>query len=247
MKKVIWIFVGLLAIIIIALLGFVAYTQLATASPDRVAQAALLSSSDVQVESGEWLLFQPADGQPTTGLVFYPGGLVDPRAYAPFAQDIAAQGYLVAIPSMPLNLAVLGIGEAKQVIDAYPEIQQWAVGGHSLGGAMAAQFIKDNPEAADGLVLWGAYPAGDADISSRVLQAVSIYGSNDGLSSPEEIEASKKLLPPGTVYVALEGGNHAQFGYYGPQPGDNDPALSQQEQQDRVVEATVNLLSGLGG
>jgi pimeloyl-ACP methyl ester carboxylesterase len=163
------------------------------------------------------------------------------------AQDIAAQGYLVAIPSMPLNLAVLGIGRAQEVIDANPQIQHWAVGGHSLGGAMAAQFIKDYPWAAEGLVLWGAYPSGYTDISCRVLQAASIYGTNDGLSSPEEIEATKELLPPDTIYLALEGGNHAQFGYYGPQRGDLDPHLSQQEQRDRVVEATVDLLSALGG
>ena len=246
MKKVIWVLVGLMAIVVIALLGFVAYTQIATSRPDQVAQEALQSSSNVQVESGEWLLFQPAGEQPTTGLVFYPGGLVDPQAYAPFAQDIAAQGYLVAIPSMPLNLAVLGIGQAQEVIDAHPEIQHWAVGGHSLGGAMAAQFIKDYPRAAEGLVLWAAYPSADTDISCRVLKAVSIYGTNDGLSSPEEIKTTQELLPPDTVYVALEGGNHAQFGYYGPQRGDLDPELSQQEQRKQVVEATVNLLAGLG-
>jgi dienelactone hydrolase len=247
MKKVIWVLAGLMTIVVIALLGFVAYTQIATAGPDQVAEAALRSSSDVQVESGDWLLFQPAGEQPTTGLVFYPGGLVDAQAYAPFAQDIAAQGYLVAIPSMPLNLAVLGIGQAQEVIDAHPQIQHWAVGGHSLGGAMAAQFIKDYPRAAEGLVLWGAYPSGNTDISCRVLQAASIYGTHDGLSSPEEIEATKELLPPETVYVALEGGNHAQFGYYGPQRGDLDPELSQQEQRDQVVKATIDLLSGLGG
>ena len=138
MKRVLpllkWIVIVLLIILAIAGLGTIAYTQIATAGPEAVAEEALLPTAEVDVESDDWLVFRPVQTTPTTGLVFYPGGLVDPRAYAPYAQDIAAAGFLVVIPPMPLNLAILNSGEAQKVIEAFPEIDNWAVGGHSLGG-----------------------------------------------------------------------------------------------------------------
>jgi hypothetical protein len=237
-----WIVLILLILLVVIALGTVAYTQIATAGPEVVAEQALLSTAGVQVDSDDWLVFRPVGPASTTGLIFYPGGLVDPRAYAPYAQDIAAAGYLVVIPPMPLNLAILKVGEAEKVIEAFPEIENWVVGGHSLGGVVATQFIKDNPWAADGLVLWGAYPAGGSDVSCRVLDAVSIYGTRDGLSTPEEIMASQSLLPPETTYVPIEGGNHAQFGWYGPQKGDLPAQISHLEQQAQTVTATIQLL-----
>lgn len=242
-KKILkWIIIILVIGLVIVSLGTVAYTQIATAEADPTADGALLTTTEVQVVDDDWLVFQPVNTTPTTGLIFYPGGLVDPAAYAPYAKDIAAAGYLVAILPMPLNLAILGAGQANEVIEAYPEIDNWAVGGHSLGGVTAAQFIKDNPWAADGLVLWGAYPAAGSDVSCRVLDAVSIYGTRDGLSTPEEILASQPLLPPETTYVAIEGGNHAQFGWYGEQNGDLPAEISHLEQQAQTVTATVKLL-----
>jgi hypothetical protein len=237
-----WIVIILIILLVVIALGTVAYTQLATAGPEVVAEEALLSTAGVQVESDDWLVFRPIRSAPTTGLIFYPGGLVDPRAYAPYAQDIAAAGYLVVIPPMPLNLAILKAGEAENVIEAFPEVENWAVGGHSLGGVVASQFIKDYPWAADGLILWGAYPAGGSDVSCRVLDAVSVYGTRDGLSTPEEILASQSLLPPETTYVPIEGGNHAQFGWYGPQKGDLPAQISHQEQQAQTVAVTIRLL-----
>ena len=99
----------------------------------------------VQTSGADWLVFQPDQENVDTGLIFYPGGKVDYRAYAPFAQQVASQGFLVVIPKMPLNLAVFGVDEAAKVIQSYPQIQHWAVGGHSLGGSMAAHFAFQNP------------------------------------------------------------------------------------------------------
>lgn len=199
-----------------------------------------------QMDAGErWLTFVPDGSSPTVGLILYPGGRVDYRAYAPLAQAIADHGYLVIIVRMPLNFAILDADAAADVITAQPKIQHWAVGGHSLGGAMAANFVYTHPDAVDGLVLWAAYPASNNDLSRSGVRVVSISGTLDGLTTPEKIAASLPLLPPDTIFVAIEGGNHAQFGWYGDQSGDNPAAISRQQQQEQIIQATVNLLAGL--
>jgi pimeloyl-ACP methyl ester carboxylesterase len=178
----------------------------------------------------------------TVGLVFYPGGRVDHRAYAPAARDIASAGFIVVVVPMPLHLAVLAPDKARDVMAAYPEVGDWAVGGHSLGGVMAARFVHHNPDVARGLVLWAAYPADDNDLSARELAVTSVYATQDGVAPPEEILAGGRLLPADTAWIAIEGGNHAQFGWYGPQNGDNDASISREEQQAKAVDATVELL-----
>ena len=234
----------LLLLPLLAVAGFAvwAYTPL---GPMPEALAALESGPQVQVETEPWLVFRPAGDAPDTGFVLYPGGRVDPRAYAPLARAIADEGYLVAIVPMPFNLAVLGAGRAADVMAAFPDVERWAVGGHSLGGAMAANFAHQNPERVDGLVLWAAYPAGGDDLSGRELEVLSIYGTRDGVATPAEITASRPLLPADTRWVAIEGGNHAQFGWYGTQNGDNPAIISREDQQAAIVRATVQLLADL--
>ena len=146
---------------------------------------------------------------------------------------------------MPLNLAVLAPNTAQQIIAAFPEVRRWAIGGHSLGGAMAAQFVATHPTAAQGLALWAAYPPDNASLATWNGQVVSIAGTLDGRATPATIEASKPLLPPSTRFVVIEGGNHAQFGDYGPQRGDNPATISAEEQRRQAVAATVQLLTSL--
>ncbi|MCX7671440.1 MAG: alpha/beta hydrolase, partial [Anaerolineae bacterium] len=171
----------LLAVLLLAVGGFTAwaYTPL---GPLPEALAALESDARVQVTMGRWLTFAPTDRQPTTGLIFYPGGRVDARSYAPAARAIAERGYLVVIVPMPFNLAVIQPGAAEAVIAAYPGIRRWAVGGHSLGGAMAAHFAFAQPGAVQGLVLWAAYPAANNPLADRDLAVVSISATADGLA-----------------------------------------------------------------
>jgi pimeloyl-ACP methyl ester carboxylesterase len=146
---------------------------------------------------------------------------------------------------MPLNLAVFGVGTANDVVGHYPNISSWAIGGHSLGGTMAAQFAFENPSKIEGLVLWAAYPASGTDLSKSSLLVTTIHGSNDGLVSTAQIDGSLKLLPPSTVRVEIAGGNHAQFGWYGDQAGDNAATITREEQQNLTVTATVQLLEKL--
>jgi pimeloyl-ACP methyl ester carboxylesterase len=155
---------------------------------------------------------------------------------------LAQEGYLVVIAPMPLNLAILAPDRAADVMTAFPEIDRWAVGGHSLGGAMAARFAYQNPDTVQGLVLWAAYPASTDDLSGLPVAVTSIYGTRDGLTTGAKITASRALLPGDTRWVVIEGGNHAQFGWYGPQPGDGTATVSREEQQRQIVAATLELL-----
>jgi len=234
----------LLVVPILALAGFVIWAN-TPASPMSEALSALQSVAGVVVETEPWLVFCPAGEEPVVGLIFYPGGRVDPRAYAPAARVIAANGYRVVIVPMPLNLAILAPDQAFKVIDAFPQVDRWAVGGHSLGGAMASRFVYQHPDAVKGLLLWASYPAASDDLSDRDLAVTSIYGTLDGLASEEEVAASRDLLPADTRWVAVEGGNHAQFGWYGPQSGDNPATISRDDQQELVVAATLDLLAHL--
>jgi pimeloyl-ACP methyl ester carboxylesterase len=160
--------------------------------------------------------------QPTTGFILYPGGHVDYRSYAAPLHELAAHGYLVILVPVRLNLAFFEINAAQAPIEDHPEIEHWVVGGHSLGGVASAMFAKDNPEIA-GLVFWASYPADDFFKSSDI-KVVSIYGTND-MAGMEKFDETKKLLPQDTHFIVMDGGNHAQFGDYGSQPGDN-PARS---------------------
>jgi len=226
----------LLLIPVLLVVGFVVWAE-TPLGPMPEALAALESDALVQVEQGEWYVFRPVELEPIAGVIIYPGGRVDPRSYAPMARALAEQGYLAVIVPMPLNLAVFDPGAAEQVIAAYPQIASWAVGGHSLGGAMAANFARQNPALLAGLFLWAAYPASSDDLSGLDLQVISIYGTLDGLATGDKIEASRPLLPPDTIWTPIEGGNHAQFGWYGDQPGDNPATISREEQQMQILQA----------
>lgn len=240
----------LLAVVVVLLLavaGFLvwAYTPL---GPMPEALTALESGATVDVTTTPWYTFQPTGESRSTGLIIYPGGRVDPRSYAPTARAIAEQGYPVVLVPMPLNLAVFGIDRAAGVMSAMPEVEQWAIAGHSLGGSMAANFIRNNPDAMDGLALWASYPAGGDDLSGRLdLAATSIYGTADGVASMEDVLGGAPLLPPDTVWVPIEGGNHAQFGWYGPQSDADVATISREEQQAQIIAATLALLERVSG
>lgn len=206
------------------------------------AEASLESDAHVQVGTEPWISFRPRGKTATTGLILYPGGRVAPEAYAPPGRAIAEAGYLVVIPPMPLNLAVLDIDKAAEITDAYAQINMWAIGGHSLGGAMAAQYAGQHPDQIDGLALWASYPAENNDLSDGDLAVVSIYGTRDGLADPDAVLAAKDNLPPSTEWVAIEGGNHAGFGWYGEQDGDLSATIDRGEQQEQIVAATLALL-----
>jgi hypothetical protein len=211
--------------------------------PMTEAERYLQSDDVIEVVPGGWLTFRPKGALPDTGLILYPGARVDPRSYAPAAYEIAEAGYFVVIPSTTLNLAVFSPDVADEVIARYPEITHWVIGGHSLGGTMAAQYADTHPDTLEGLVLWAAYPPSANVLSDSGLKVLSVYGSLD--NDLKNIESRKTILPPGPTYVVIDGGNHAQFGWYGEQPGDRAASIPREDQQRQTIDATIEFLDSL--
>jgi pimeloyl-ACP methyl ester carboxylesterase len=209
------------------------------APASEIALQAMESDSQVYVspENG-WVIFFPAENpRPETGFVFYPGGRVDYRAYAPVLKLIAGQGYFAAIVPAPLNLAFFDINAAARVQAEYSEIQNWFVGGHTLGGVAASSYAATHPDI-KGVVFFASYPADDSLIAME-MPVLSLYGTNDGLVTVEKIADSRALLPSDARFIAIEGGNHSQFGSYGLQVGDNEAEISPEEQWTQAAAATV--------
>ena len=243
MKHITWQRVGVaLAVILIgALVAGAIYYRQAVRPPNATALQALQSTSEVAVTQADGLIvFEATGGSAPTGFVFYPGGFVDYRAYAPLAQEIAAQGYRVALVSAPLKLAFFDVNAADEVLAQYPEVAHWVVGGHSLGGVAAASYAARH-DSVDGVVFWASYPAGEA-LRERDMPVLSISASRDGLATPQDIEESRALLPDDARFVEIEGGNHAQFGAYGPQNGDGAATISPEAQWSQVAGATAEFL-----
>jgi len=229
-------------VIVMALAGFVVWAN-ATNPIEAEAESAMRSDALVTVSDERWLTFTPIESEPTTGLIFYPGGKVDARAYAPLAHAAAQAGTLAVIVPMPLNLAVFDMNAANAVIAAYPNIEHWVIGGHSLGGSMAARYVLDNPNQVDGLALIASYS--DRDISTVDVNVTVIYGSLDGLAQVETVEGGANFLPADTTWVKIEGGNHAQFGWYGDQDRDNAATISHEAQYDQLIAAVIALLESV--
>jgi len=230
-----------------AVLAFVVWASTPLGPSDQ-ALAAIDGDETVDVDEtdGGWV-FSPAQGatEPPTGLVFYPGGRVDARSYAPFALDLAARGHIVVIARMPLSLAVLDPDAAEQFIgsDDLDFVERWAVGGHSLGGAMAAQYASGAP--IDGLALLAAYAPEGADLSVAPITVADVVGTADGVLDQGAWSEGASRLPDSAVTVRIRGGNHAQFGSYGPQPGDNPATITEGQQRKAAVDAVDAMLGGM--
>ena len=166
--------------------------------------------------------------EPTCGFIFYPGGKVEHTAYEPLMQVLAARGVLCVLIEMPFRLAVLDIDAADGVQEKFPQVEHWYIGGHSLGGSMAASYLETNQARFEGLVLLGAYST--ADLAQSDLSVLSLYGSEDGVMQRDKYESYMKNLPADFTEIVIEGGNHANFGVYGPQEGDGMPSRTNEGQ-----------------
>jgi hypothetical protein len=236
-KRILLGIVILLVAISAAFVGWAAFPL----GPGPAALASLQAGAVVTVETvREWTVFRPTEMDVHTGFIFYPGGRVDYRSYAPILKSIAQHGFLVVLVPMPLSMAFFAPDKADEVLAAFPKIQNWALGGHSLGGSMAARYCFTHPGKIQALVLWASYPADTDSLANQDLAVLSIFGSEDG--QVNNIEASSRLLPTDTTWIKIDGGNHAQFGDYGLQPGDGQAKISPQQQWDQVTSATVAFL-----
>jgi pimeloyl-ACP methyl ester carboxylesterase len=216
----------------------------------------LESDANITVEETSHLIsFRPNLNPQPTSFIFFPGGLVQPEAYAPMSRVIAEQGYPVFIVKLPFGSALLQSQEASvmnhvlSIMEKETSIQRWVIGGHSRGAAIASRFAHSYGASFDGLILIGtSHPKEEAfDLSDTPLAVTKIYASNDGLASAEEVESNAIYLPEDTNWVLIEGGNHSQFGYYGDQLGDNSASITREEQQKLTVDAILDVLKGFQG
>ncbi len=172
------------------------------------------------------IVFEPENA--TKGVIFYPGGKVEYTAYIPLMQSLSEKGILCVLVKMPFNLAVLDMNAADGICEEYPEIKEWYIGGHSLGGAMAASYLSEHTTDFNGLILLGAYST--ADLSGTDINVLCVYGSEDYVMDKTKYEECKSNLPDDFTQVILDGGCHAFFGMYGTQDGDGTPTITNEEQ-----------------
>ncbi len=234
----------LLALVAVLAVVVAIYAQPLSAKPAAL-QAMKGSASVTVTDEANQIVYAPKVGS-SKGLIFYQGAKVAPQAYSVALLGIAEAGYTVFVPKMPLNFAVLNSGAAKAIIDAHPEITSWAIAGHSLGGAMACSYATGDPRV-NVLIFWAAYCDKSFDLSGNTkIDVTSISGALDGLATPAKVDATKIYAPSSTVYVRIAGMNHAQFGDYGAQSGDNPATLGAAQATRRVVAVTLEALGKLG-
>ena len=216
--------------LVLVVVGTLAWTQIGVMSAEPEPLETVRENTALAVtDAEEGIVLAPADGGSEVGLVFIPGAKVDPWAYAAILQGLAEDGVTVVITRPWLNLAFFDPRGMDAFTSAAPEVDVWAVGGHSLGGVRACQLAPD----ADALVLFASYCAND--LSDSRLPVLSLAGSEDGLSTPEKIADARDLLPSDAELVEIAGASHASFGDYGPQSGDGTPTISTTEMHAEVT------------
>ena len=208
---------------------------------DTEAVEAFLAEKDVSVTTldGGSMVIEPRE-EPVAGLIFYPGGKVDHKAYLPLMTAFAEKGILCILVKMPFRLAVFDMDAAERFEDLYPQVDRWFIGGHSLGGAMAASYLEKHADGYEGLLLLGAYSSND--LSDKDLRVLSIYGSEDRVLDREKYQSCYKNLPKDTTERVIEGGCHAYFGNYGRQDGDGEPTVAREVQLLYTANAFLEFL-----
>ncbi|MDA1585743.1 alpha/beta hydrolase [Bacillus cereus group sp. TH230-1LC] len=217
---------SLLGILLIGSISFFVWSQF-TYKPTTEALSLVDDKKD-----GENIVFGEKDAK--IGVIFYQGAKVEAEAYSYLGEALAKDGHFVVMPKLPLNLAILGINAVDSVMEQYPEVQKWYVAGHSMGGAMISKYAFQNEDKVDGIIFLGSYPADD--FSTKSIPMLSIYGEVDALATVEKIENNKKLMSKNTTMHMIKGGNHAHFGMYGEQKGDNASLITPKAQRDETVK-----------
>ena len=239
--------IGIVLLVVLVVGGVGVALWLRPHPADAAAQAAMQSSATLTVSTADSIITFMPNTPVKAGFIFYPGALVAPDAYAVKMRAIAEHGYAVFIVEMPLNLAILGSSRADEVIAKHPEITQWALGGHSLGGAMACSYLVNKPTSPiHALIFYASYCDQSFSLAGREnVEVTSLSGSKDGLATPQKVAETKQYAPADTTYVTIEGGNHAEFGNYGAQSGDNTADISDEQATTQIVDATVAALDKL--
>lgn len=225
------------ALLLAAVAGFFIYAQVDYGPSEELQERVDLDAIE---RDSSGLVFHPetANGK---GVILYQGAKVEAAAYAYLAEKLQAAGYTVSIPDMPLKFPILASGKADEVMAAYPAVEKWFIGGHSLGGVAAAQYAEDHQDELAGLYFLASYPAGDFALSD--LPMLSVSAENDGLTTAQDIEERRMQFSANSEFIEIAGGNHAQFGVYGEQKNDLPAEIGPFEQQDQTAEALIQWMA----
>lgn len=233
---------ALAAIIILGISYFISHLFY---HADETMLIALDSRTDVQVtETSSYYAFTPTAADATTGFILYPGALVDADAYAPLMAQLTQAPVASFIAKMPFDLAIFKEDAAASIIEDYPTIQNWYIGGHSLGGVMAASYANQHPDLIKGVVFLASYP--NKNLKDQDFKVLSLYGTNDQVLNMTSYTEAQSLLPTDASHfteVIIPGGNHANFGNYGPQSGDGTATISQDEQQQITADTLISFMN----
>jgi pimeloyl-ACP methyl ester carboxylesterase len=174
----------------------------------------------------------PSDGEgrpalPEQGrrpaLVFIHGGAVPPEQYRWLAERLARRGFVVALPSHTLDLAIFAIDNgryARELLVSPPagsllqglvDERRIGIAGHSLGGVVSTKLALEGGFGALGLLASFPDPADGPRLPSLGLPSLSLAGAQDCLAPLEETREAHALLPSPTVFASLEGVTHFQF------------------------------------
>lgn len=161
------------------------------------------------------------------GLIFYPGALIDRTAYAPIALRLSEMGVLVAVANLeparliaklsdyPLREKVMHILTDSILVGQEGTswtVDEWAIGGHSLGGNVAiCAVVNELSNTIKKVVLWGVsnYPDPNIYPCKKNLREITdvnvlvINGSEDNLIKSLVIDPQKHVkfeenMPPST-------------------------------------------------
>jgi hypothetical protein len=237
-------FVAILVVVLGGGAAFWAMSRSRHAEPAEAALAALASDAEVSVEQGEYLVYRPLRQPVRLGVVFYPGASCDLRGYAPVLRRLAARGYLVVSVEMPLEYAFLAPNSALDVPPAFPEVRRWAIIGHSLGGAMAGQFVHSHPDAMAGVIIWDSFPPPNASLADWPGPVWHIHRATLDGKPPDHFASNRSSYPASARWVPIRGGIHMYFGAFegGGYKEQWAPRITREEQHDLAVSATLEAL-----
>ena len=172
-------------------------------------------------------------------IIFYPGASVQYTAYSKLMYKLAFNGFDTFLLSMPLNFALLDINAADKIINKY-DYSEWYLSGHSLGGVAACTYASSNPDKVCGVISLASYPN---EALPENIKYISIYGTEDKVLNSQSMDASMEYLPDESYVFVIDGANHAYFGDYGNQNGDGDALITNEEQQNFVVNKLLEMLN----
>ena len=228
MKRLRIFLISILVVVLIATASFFIYVQ-DYYRADEIATKIMEVDHTIKVVDN--LMIISPDTPSDTALIFYPGAKVEAIAYLPILEKLKQNGITSVLVTMPFNMAIFDANAADDVCELLPDIKNWYIGGHSMGGAMASSYASKKSDKVEGLILLGAYVYG----TYPPKKSLTVYGTfNSNLE--KNINYTDNI-------VIIEGGNHAQFGNYGNQKGDPTATITREEQQDIAVDAILNFIN----